>query len=213
MPVSRVIIFTGGRLGKWALEAIRDTDILIGADSGAWFLVQHGFAPHHAIGDFDSVSGEQLALIRKASRLTDAYDPVDKDYSDTEMAFECALSYEPEEIIIVGALGTRFDHSLANVHLLVKAHRTGAAASILDEYNEIRLVTDKLVIARGPFLHVSLLPLSPTVSGITLEGFQYPLQNATLFMGQSLGISNIMLGETAEITVREGWLLIIQSRD
>lgn len=211
--LQRIVIFAGGALGDWSLGLIRETDTLIGADSGARFLLQNGFAPDVAIGDFDSVSEEEMALIREKSGRTIACDPIDKDYTDTEMAFRLALDMKPSEILLIGALGTRFDHSLANVHLLGLADSFGIPAQIIDAHNRIRLISRTCVLERDDHPQVSLLPLSEQVTGITLSGFQYPLSNATLTIGQSLGISNVLLAESGTIRIKEGRLLVIQSRD
>jgi len=192
---------------------MKEGDRLIGADSGALFLVEHGFAPHLSIGDFDSVTPQQLARIRADSVETEAFDAIDKDYTDTELAFERALNMRPQEIVLVGALGTRFDHSLANVHLLVRAMQHGIMAAIVDEHNDIRLASGSLTVRAAGYANVSLLPLTPKAVGITLEGFRYPLADAVLEMGQSLGISNVLEGQEGRITVRDGWLLVIQSKD
>ncbi|HUC90585.1 MAG TPA: thiamine diphosphokinase [Paenibacillus sp.] len=212
-PARRALIFSGGRLGFWALSYIRPEDILIGADSGSLFLVEHGFRPDLSIGDFDSVTPQQLEWIKAGSLSTEACDPVDKDYTDTELAFRRALEEKPDEIVLIGALGTRFDHSIANIHLLVEALRRGVPAVIADEHNEIRLTDSRLTIRSGGYANVSLLPLTPRVTGITLRGFRYPLTDAALEMGQSLGISNVLDGETGDIAIRDGWLLVIQSKD
>ncbi|WP_337101392.1 thiamine diphosphokinase [Paenibacillus sp. YIM B09110] len=209
----RIIIFTGGLLGDWALEHITEDDLLIGADSGARFLVQHGLRPDIAIGDFDSVSDSDLAVIRGQSAKTIACDPIDKDFTDTEMAFRLALDLKPQEVMLLGALGTRFDHSLANVHLLALADELGISASIIDQHNIIYLASTVTTVHKRNFANVSLLPLSMEVTGITLHGFQYPLAEATLSIGMSLGISNVLLDETGILSFREGKLLIIQSRD
>ncbi|MBW7477588.1 thiamine diphosphokinase [Paenibacillus oenotherae] len=214
MGNNRILIFTGGRLGEWALEHIQEGDTLYGADSGALFLVKHGFRPDLSLGDFDSVTGEQLAAIRQASTETYDCDPVDKDYTDTELAFRQALGQQPDEIVLLGALGTRFDHSLANVHLLRSAIEQGIAALIMDEHNTIRLIDGMVELERSPHRsYVSLLPLSTQVTGITLVGFQYPLTDASLEIGQSLGISNVLLHDRGTISIRDGLLLVIESRD
>ncbi|REE80069.1 thiamine diphosphokinase [Paenibacillus taihuensis] len=214
MEHKRIVIFTGGRLGKWALELIEDGDLLIGADAGALFLTENGYKPHISLGDFDSVTSEQLAFIREMSDETLDFDPIDKDYTDTELAWRLALSRNPERIVMLGALGTRFDHSLANVHLLRMALQQGVSASIVDEHNCIQLASEGGVnlINKG-FTYISLLPLTERVTGITLTGFQYPLHEATLEIGQSLGISNKLLGDQGQIQVRDGLLLVIESRD
>lgn len=209
----RIIICTGGKLGEWALEHITEGDLLIGADSGAKFLVQQGFRPDIAIGDFDSVSDADLTCIREQSLQTIACDPIDKDFTDTEMAFRLALDLKPQEIVLLGALGTRFDHSLANVHLLALAEELGIQASIIDQHNMIFLASAVTTVHKRNFPNVSLLPLTMEVAGITLRGFQYPLEEAKLTIGMSLGISNVLLEETGVLSFREGKLLIIQSRD
>lgn len=209
----RVIIFTGGTLGSWALSYIQAGDLLIGADKGALFLVEQGLQPHTAIGDFDSVTLEQLERIKQHSLNTITCDPIDKDYTDTEMAFRHALDLEPSEIVLLGALGSRFDHSLANVHLLALAQDRQIPAAIIDEHNRISLAASTTQLAKGAFSHVSLLPLTEKVTGVTLQGFQYPLYEATLTIGQSLGISNALIDEVGTLFLKQGTLLVIQSRD
>ncbi|MDQ8733726.1 thiamine diphosphokinase [Paenibacillus sp. LHD-38] len=209
----RIAICTGGQLGAFALEYIKSADLLIGADSGARFLISQGFRPDISIGDFDSVSEDELAIIRTKSGQTIACDPIDKDYTDTEMAVRLALDMQPRELVLLGALGTRFDHSLANVHLLALAAQQKVPATIIDEHNKITLLTDQATIEQLGYPNVSLLPLSLQVKGITLTGFQYPLTDAELSIGQSLGISNVLLSAVGRIEIKEGLLLVIQSRD
>lgn len=209
----RIIICTGGQLGSWALEHIETADLLIGADSGARFLISQGLRPDISIGDFDSVSEEDLIVIREKSGQTIACDPIDKNYTDTEMAVRLALDMQPRELILLGALGTRFDHSLANVHLLALAAAQHVQAAIIDNHNKISLIQDQTTIEQQGFPNVSLLPLSMRVEGITLNGFQYPLTEAELTIGQSLGISNVLTAASGTIRIREGLLLVIQSKD
>lgn len=211
----RIVIFSGGRLGKWALRHIAEEDTLVGADRGARFLVGHGYRPRLAIGDFDSVRADELERIKANSDELIDCDPVYKDYTDTEMAVVWALEQQPDELLLVGVLGTRMDHALANVHLLRKAWEAGVNASIVDDRNRIAVTGDgrPLAVKQGPYSHVSLLPLSLEVTGITLAGFQYPLERATLRLGQSLGISNVLLAEEGTVTAEHGLLLVIQSRD
>nr|WP_274655155.1 thiamine diphosphokinase [Paenibacillus humicola] len=213
MDNPRIVIFSGGRLGPWALEAVQPDDVLIGADGGALFLIDNGLRPDTALGDFDSVSPGQLREIRLRSGETLDCDPVDKDYTDTELAFRLALTKRPASVLLLGVLGTRFDHSLANVHLLRTAARNGVEAMIVDEHNRIRLAAKELTLPASGFPYVSLLPLTPSVTGITLEGFRYPLREATLEIGQSLGISNVLEAETGIVRIRDGELLVIESRD
>lgn len=213
MKDRRIIIVTGGRLGDWVLPLVSPDDFIIGADAGALFLARRGIRPDIALGDFDSVTPDELAFIRANSAETHEYDPVDKDYTDTELAWRLAVAKRPREIVMAGALGTRFDHTLANVHLLRFAARENVPACLADEHNRIRLVSGKLPVADHGFSYVSLLPLTETVTGITLTGFQYPLHEATIEIGQSIGISNKLLEREGLIEIKSGLLLVIESRD
>jgi thiamine pyrophosphokinase len=213
MNGKRILIVTGGALDDWVLPELMMADLLVGSDRGALFLVRQGFRPDISLGDFDSVSEAELAEIRAASKEFLSCDPIDKDLTDTEMAFQWALEQNPAEIKLVGALGTRFDHSLANIHLLRQGLDRRVSCKIIDAYNEIILINGPSVITKGSYSHISLLPLSLEVTGITLHGFLYPLHKATLAIGQSLGISNILQDKQGSIELESGYLLVIQSKD
>ncbi|RXT08780.1 thiamine diphosphokinase [Ammoniphilus sp. CFH 90114] len=210
---NRILLFTGGNLGSWALEEIQQGDRLIGVDRGALFLILNHLQPDLALGDFDSVTEEEREIIRRQSVSYSDCDPIMKDQTDTEMAFEWALKQNTEEILLLGALGTRFDHSLANVHLLRRGLEKRIPCRIIDEKNELMIMDRYLEVEKSHYNHVSLLPLSLQVTGITLTGFQYPLNKATLNVGDSLGISNVLVKEVGQIEIDSGLLLVIKSKD
>lgn len=209
----RILIFAGGDLGPWALEEVRAGDFIIGVDRGALFLLQNKIVVDYALGDFDSVTPEEFAAIREWCTEAVSCDPVAKDYTDSEMAVNWALARKPSEIVILGALGSRMDHSLANIHLLSRCLQEGIACRIVGEKNEISLVDKYTSVFSGLYTYVSILPLTFEVTGVTLEGFQYPLNRATLHLGQSIGISNNITEEVGKISVESGQLLVIKSKD
>ncbi|RNB74456.1 thiamine diphosphokinase [Brevibacillus panacihumi] len=213
MKSRRILLFAGGNLGDWALRLIQEHDVLVGVDRGAWFLIDNGHSPHLSIGDFDSVTEEEKKQIASKSLQVTDCDPVFKDLTDTEMALQWAIRQQPAEILLIGVLGTRFDHTLANVHLLEKGLQAHIPCRIIDAHNEIRLITDGVTIESGPYDHLSLLPFSQEVTGITLQGFQYPLEKATLRIGDTLGISNVLIEPTGHISLATGKLLVIRSKD
>lgn len=213
MKPTRILLFAGGNLGSWALRDIQKDDWLVGVDRGSLFLVRNGLTPHLSIGDFDSVSAEEMSEIERHSGAVSSCDPVMKDLTDTEMALTWAIEQHPEEIVLIGVLGTRFDHTLANVHLLQKGLQAQIDCRIVDEKNEIRLIDRECTIVSDHFANVSLLPLTPEVTGITLTGFLYPLDNATLRIGDTLGISNVLSAEKGTIQIKSGKLLVMKSKD
>jgi len=211
---AHIAIVAGGTISEKIADQIRTMDYIIGADRGALYLVQHNIIPDQALGDFDSVTEDEREHIRASSRKYMDCDAVDKNYTDTELAFNHALAMKPTQITLFGVTGTRLDHTLSNIHLLRKAVDEGIKCQIVDEHNIIMLTNSSVTLQTNSFPYVSLLPLSSTVTGITLTGFKYPLHDATLQIGQSLGISNEWDdGNTASVRVREGYLLIICSRD
>src|SRR3989304_233460 len=123
----RVFIFANGKLSKHYLKDLRDDDYVIGVDRAAYWLIQHGIAPHAAVGDFDSVTAGEFVLIRKKSGTLIRY-PAIKDATDTELAVHAAIRREPEEVIIFGGVGSRLDHVLGNIHLLEIIHIHGIDA-------------------------------------------------------------------------------------
>lgn len=213
MTKNHIVICTGGQLQQWAIPYIHKADLCIGADKGALFLVEAGIKPYLSIGDFDSVSEEQLNLIRASSLHMKDFDAIDKDYTDTELALQEAIALNPRKITIVGGLGSRFDHSIANIQLLILAHQQYIEAEIIDENNRIFLVSKQTVVEKGSYPFLSILPFSDIVTGINLIGMQYPLHGATIKKGQAIGISNIILEQFGTIEVESGTLLVIQSKD
>lgn len=213
MTEKRVLIFAGGNLSPVYLEEIRQDDLVIGADRGALFLVEHGFHPHISVGDFDSITAEEFEKVQSVSGKIITCDPVNKDLTDTELAYVTAMDHQATEIIMMGVTGSRLDHTLANIQIMLRGLQHQVQSAIYDTHNYITLTGSASVIQERGFPYASLVPLTPEVTGISLKGFMYPLENATLRMGQSLGISNRLVEQEGTIRIESGLLLIIQSRD
>jgi thiamine pyrophosphokinase len=126
-----------------------------------------------------------------------------------------ALMYNPTSIDIFGATGSRLDHVLANIHLLMIPMQLEINACIIDKSNKIYLKKDSFSLKKSEQFgdYVSLLPFSEKVNGLTLKGFKYPLDHITLSAGNSLGISNEIWDDEAMVDLSEGILIVIESRD
>lgn len=212
MP-AKIIIITGGRLGNPGFfQKRRDAtgDLLtICCDGGINHLDKLKIQPDIIIGDMDSADAVQLAHYAAHGVKIRKYLP-DKDATDTQLALEYAISLKPETIEIWGALGGRIDHTLANLFLLNLGIKEGIKTSLVDEYSESFLVEKEASFEEAIGQTVSLLALDSHVNGVTLKGFQYPLDNETLGMSSSRGISNIIAGSPATIHVDSGSLLVIR---
>jgi thiamine pyrophosphokinase len=183
--------------------------LLICCDGGARHFQNSGIKPDVVIGDMDSIAPNQLAGYSREKIKIIKY-PVNKDFTDTELALDYALGLKPEKIFIWCALGGRIDHTLANVFLLVKGREEGVRISLIDEYCEAFVLDKEATFTNETGKTVSLLPLTPQVTGINLTGFAYPLEKGTLKMGESRGISNVINDERAVVKVGKGSLLVIK---
>ncbi|MEE1197506.1 MAG: thiamine diphosphokinase [Lachnospiraceae bacterium] len=212
------IIITGGTLNEeFACQFLKEHpwDALIAADRGLKFCYEQKIQPDYIIGDYDSIEREIVTYYREQSHAEVETYHAEKDATDTQIALEKALYLESDTIYILGALGGRMDHGLANIQLLNLALEEGAEAYLADEHNMIRLIDRPETIRKEKQMgkYVSFLPFTDRVDGVTLQGFKYPLNDYTMVKGSSIGVSNEIEQEEASVTFDSGVLLMIQSRD
>lgn len=210
------LIVTGGRININFLKAhleINKYDIIIAVDKGLESLDALEIEPNYLIGDFDSINKDILEKYEKTKIQIVRLNP-EKDLTDTHSAINLAIEKEAKNITIIGAIGTRLDHTIANIHTLKIAIDKKINIKIINETNEITLINhDTKIKNTKTYKYISLIPLTTTVEGVTLRGFKYPLENRTLYIGDSLGISNEQIEETAEIQLKKGILILIKSKD
>ena len=207
----RALIVLGGERPGGALLArcAQESDLVIAADSGLEGFDAAGLVPDLLVGDMDSV--EPGVLARYEGRLPQRRLSSIKDDTDGVDALDLAIARGAEEITLLGALGGRLDHALANLMLLVRAHRHGVQARILAENVEIARVDGEMTLSGAKGDTVSLLPLGQA-KGVTLEGFFYPLEEKTLASDYPLGVSNVVTQDRAVVRVREGDLILFHYR-
>ena len=112
-----------------------------------------------------------------------------------------------------GAAGGRLDHTLANVSILLMLHRQGRRALLVDDWSEMEVVGAEPVHVDGSFPFFSLLNVSGTARGVTVEDARYPLRDAEIRCTYQYGVSNEALpGRRARVRVGEGELLLVRVR-
>ena len=188
---------------------LRKPFAIVCADSGALHVLAEKLTPHVVIGDMDSLPSATLQDLENTSCHILRY-PCHKDETDTELALRYAWEQNPDEIEIYGALGGRLDHALANISLLAASPQKGISTTIIDEHTELSLVTSRTEIKGHIGDIVSLFPATTEVTGITLEGFAYPLQNARMEIGKPYGTSNALVQEVGTVSIDSGYLLVIR---
>jgi len=197
----RVIIISGGDY-SYGGEITAD-DFVICADSGFDSAHKNGIKVSLLMGDMDSVKtdiGDEEKKLLFPSR---------KDFTDTELAVRHAVEMHPDEIVLLGCMGSRADHTLANIFLLKYINEQGIKACIADKNNEIYYYKDFFEIKNSIGKTVSLIPITSEISGITTRGMDYPLSGEILYFGESRGISNVVVSENAGYMSESGEGFII----
>jgi thiamine pyrophosphokinase len=208
----KIAIVANGQLDTQLLPDIKQADYIIGVDRAAYWLLEQKVTPHIAIGDFDSTSKRELSFIKNNSKTIEEA-PHPKYKTDLEMAADHALSLKPTQVTLYGATGTRFDQSLAAVHLLEQFLAHNIMATIRDSNNAVSLIDHTLKIQKTPdFNYFSLISYTEQAV-VSIRGARYPLDHYTLARKVSLGISNEISGQTAAVNVHSGLVLVIQSCD
>lgn len=182
----------------------RPDDFFIFCDCGLRHEAALGVTPDLIVGDFDSHA-------RPETDTETIVLPVRKDDTDTVFAVKEALRRGFAEFLLVGVSGGRMDHTLVNVYLLVMLREAGKQAVLLDDYSEMRMVGAEPVEIPDRFPYYSLVNITGIARGITETGCKFPLRDGEITCGYQYGTSNEVLpGETAVVSVREGQLLLIQ---
>ena len=213
-------------------SCLNENDYYIYCDAGLKHQEALGVWPNLIIGDFDSYSKAEME--QKYQEIKNAHEdllnqnqkqaqaaarkqpelivlPCEKDDTDTVFAVKEALRRGFADFLLVGVIGQRLDHTLANVSILYMLDEMGKQGRILDDYSEMQLVSGGPVRIDDTCAYFSLLNLSGQAEGVTITHAKYPLQDAAIHCDYQYGVSNEVLpGETAEVTVARGKLLLIK---
>lgn len=216
-------------------KAGRENIRLIAADRGLEFFLDYLILPDVVIGDFDSLSEDgknflemqnedipyggmlEWKLQKGEGKVVDVVRlRPEKDDSDTQSAMNYAIQNGAKEIVILGVTGNRVDHLMANFGLLILAQKQDTEVALADRYNYMKLIPSGTILKKAEQFgkYVSFFPLGGDVTGLTLEGFKYPLDKYHLTTADSgLTVSNEISEEYAKVTYESGTLLMIMSRD
>lgn len=222
------IIVSGGHVAieelKTTLNKLKGKDpkdlCVIAADRGIETLMALSIVPDYIIGDFDSANTDALqyaiTLSEEKGVPFQRLNPV-KDDTDSEAALQLAFEKSQGCIYFFGGTGSRIDHVLSNLMILKQGLRKDRFILLLDENNRIQACDKnhpvRIQRAEQYGKYVSVIPIAGPVSGVTLKGFYYPVEDAILSGEDSLGTSNEITEDTASISVTDGTLLVIESKD
>jgi thiamine pyrophosphokinase len=201
-----VVVFAGGDPPPASvLERLPKSAYVIAADSGFDHAHRLGVKVDLLVGDLDSISAAGLGLAGEIQQH-----PTDKNATDLAIALDAAARKKPSQVVVVGGSGGRIDHFLANAALLTASVYSELKLTWLPGDAAIHVVRDRLELLGSPGDVVSLLPYGGPARGVSTDGLRWPLTDATLAPGTSLGVSNQMIDTTATVELDDGVLLTVQ---
>lgn len=204
----RCVIVGGAEIRDYPTirQYLRSDDFFLFCDSGLRHVEGLNAVPDLIVGDFDSHANPNLPVETIVL-------PCEKDDTDTVFAVKTAVQRGFCDFLLLGVIGGRLDHTLANVSALLWLHHQGKSAVAVDNFSEMEIVSENAVQIPAHFPFFSLLNISGTAEGVTIKNAKYPLDNAAIQCDYQYGVSNEVLpGKTAEVTVAKGELLLIKDR-
>ncbi|MBQ7347348.1 MAG: thiamine diphosphokinase [Clostridia bacterium] len=206
----KAFIYTGGTIRKENItERPQKGDLIIAADAGLLNAQKFGLTPDILLGDFDSLGEPDVPQETELIRV-----PAEKDDTDTQLAVRVALERGAKEIVLIGGLEGRLDHTLSSLAILEDLDKKHIHAHFTSGQNRARFLrNNSTLIPRGGFRYLSLIAADEQVKGVTVEGCKYPLKKAKLSRLCQYAVSNELTGNCALIDVHRGGLWIIESND
>lgn len=209
------VLFAGAAITDYSFceKYLQNADWIICCDGGMHHAKALGITPDYIVGDFDSVRPEVLEEYRNMGISIRQF-PTHKNETDMQLGMLLALELGVTELVLIGGIGDRFDHTLANAHLLLYLLKKGVRGILVNEKNCVELIDKEVTLYGKAGDLVSTIPLSMQVEGVTLEGLEYPLVDYDLALDDKLvAVSNVMTGTEAKVKIRKGYLFVMQTRD
>ena len=188
-------------------------DLIVAADGGARYALEAGVVPDLVVGDMDSL-GEDLALeVERRGAYLERHQ-ARKDKMDGQLAVLAAREWGATGADLLCAGGGRLGALFAVPHILLAAERIGLRSTVVADRVRMFVVEAGCRTVEGESQDsISIFPLSGRAAGVTLEGMEYPLENARMEPGDTLGFHNELLGRRASVSVEEGALLIVHETE
>jgi thiamine pyrophosphokinase len=210
MSEPTVLLFTGGDPVDPRIACRLPAEaFVIAADSGIEQAVALGRRVDLAVGDFDSVVPDALAMVEAGGAMVERH-PEAKDETDLELGLAAALARCASHVVVVGGHGGRVDHFLANALLLASPRFSRLRIEAHVGTSRITVVRERAALDGAVGDLVSLLAVGGRATGVRTEGLAYPLRGEPLDPGSTRGVSNVFSEARASVSLEDGTLLAVQ---
>jgi thiamine pyrophosphokinase len=187
-----------------APRGIDEGDLVIAADGGFDRLMEAGIRPHLFMGDMDSLRSPLPSDLEKITF------PERKDYTDMYLAYLEGRERGYREFEIYGGTGGRGDHTFANISLLLAMSNEGCIGRMIASEGVYTVIkNESLTVSGEAGKYISVFAIGGKAEGVTIKGLDYEVENVTLTPDFPLGVSNKFTDKEAEISVKNGALLVI----
>lgn len=208
MNGKRCVVVGGAKINDYesVKKYIREDDFMIYCDCGLEHENNIEKSANLIVGDFDSY--------KKPSRdIETIVLPCEKDDTDTMYAVKEGLKRGFDEFLLIGVIGGTFDHTFANVSILVYLDENGKKAMIADDYSEMEVISDSISYISDDFEYFSVVSLGSVAENVSIKNAKYTLQNASIDMKYQYAVRNEPIkGRLASVEVGSGKLLVIKIR-
>ncbi|MCI1931664.1 MAG: thiamine diphosphokinase [Clostridia bacterium] len=209
----KAVVFGGADIKDYSFCKKYINAYIVACDGGMSHCMALKIKPNVIVGDFDSARDDVLEYYRD-KKIPIKQFPCRKDETDMELGLEAAIEAGADDITIIGGIGSRLDHTMANCQLLYILLKKGIKAKIVNENNEIRLIDKDIAIEGHKGDIVSLIPMTENVCGVTTKNLEYPLNDAKLNFGSRLiAVSNVMTSDRAFVSIKSGLLYVMKCHD
>ena len=213
MERKKAFIYTGGTVyDEYVAERPEPNDLIIAADAGFLTAQRMGVEVDVLLGDFDTLGVENIPEGIECLRV-----PAEKNDTDTQLAVQVALERGATEIVIVGGLSGRVDHTLSSLAILEylwERKERRVYTIFTDGKNRARFIRNSgVILAREHYRFFSLIAADEKVKGVTLEGCKYPLKNGQILRTHQWAVSNEIVGNCALVEIKRGGVWVIESMD
>lgn len=210
-----VVVTAGGPVAELPDFSEWPDAVFIGVDAGTIVLLDEGIRPAAAVGDFDSVTEDEMMRIEQLFPDLDRA-ASEKDETDTELALVKAMEFSPEQVIVTGVTGGRLDHYMSALHGIYQVQQKFPATEFLlvNRQNRIRFLAPGVhrIQASEKYRYISFYPFADRVEGFTLANFKYEVDNEVIPFGSTRFISNELKAEGI-VSFAKGSCAVIESSD